>query len=76
MSDVIRFEDGGAAFQAIATYLAAFQGFVTAVEVYNNEERMAKPWSTEDNAIFDGYACDSRLSWRPYEVINCLTKGK
>jgi hypothetical protein len=47
----------------------AFQGFVSAVEVYNGDGRR---WDPEDTAIFDAVACGKRLTWRPTDLISAM----
>ncbi|ADH90710.1 hypothetical protein Snov_3436 [Ancylobacter novellus DSM 506] len=68
-ADILRFESRDPAFPLVVTYLTALFGFVGLLELYNPDEKGARPWAVTDVATFDGNLCNSRIIWSPHHVV-------
>lgn len=71
----IRLYPGDPAFEPIVTYLTSLLCFAAAAEVYNNQGRGAHPWAADDVAVFDGAACDVRLTWLPDKNVRSMLRN-
>jgi len=62
-------------FRLVASYLMAFQGFVSAVEIYNGDQPPV-PWPADDTAVIDAAAAGQTLTFKPRALVEAMVKNR